>query len=73
MEIVRAGGGIAVLPCFMAEPSSPSSHACFRQTAITRTFWIAARRDVQQTARVRRVRDWVRETVASRRELILPD
>ena len=73
MEIVRAGGGIAVLPCFMAETVEPRLVRVLPETAITRTFWIAARRDVQQTQRVRRVRDWVRETVAEQRALILPD
>lgn len=73
MEIVRAGGGIAVLPCFMAEADLTGLVRILRQNAITRTFWISARRDVQQTARVRRVRDWVRETIAARHALILPN
>jgi len=73
MEIVRAGGGIAVLPCFMADLAEPRLIRVLPDTAITRTFWISARRDVQQTQRVRRVRNWVRETVARQKALILSD
>jgi DNA-binding transcriptional LysR family regulator len=73
MEIVRAGGGIAVLPCFMATTIAPKLTRILPKTGITRTFWISARRDVQQTQRVRRVRDWVRETVSERQTLLLPD
>ncbi|HEV2652806.1 MAG TPA: LysR family transcriptional regulator [Rhizomicrobium sp.] len=72
LEMVRAGVGIAVLPCFMAETVQPELTRLLRRSAtITRTFWMSARRDVQQTTRVRRVRNWVRGTVADRRNLIL--
>lgn len=68
------GGGIAVLPPFMADaPERKLTWVLPRSASITRTFWISARRDVQQTARVRRVRNWVRETVARKKALILPD
>lgn len=73
MEIVRAGGGIAVLPCFMAATADVELTRVLPKTGITRTFWISARRDVQQTQRVRRVRDWVRETVREKQPLLMPD
>lgn len=73
LEIVRAGAGIAVLPCFMADSAEPRLVRILPQYAtITRTFWISARRDVQQTARVRRVQSWVRETIRKQKTLILP-
>jgi DNA-binding transcriptional LysR family regulator len=72
LEMVRAGSGVAVLPCFMACTDSRLARL-LPESSLIRTFWISARRDVQQTARVRRVRDWVRDTVAKRRTLILPD
>lgn len=73
LEMVRAGVGIAVLPCFMAETAQPALTRLLRRNAtITRTFWMSARRDVQQTVRVRRVRNWVRGTVEARKTLLIP-
>jgi head-tail adaptor len=40
---------------------------------ITRSFWISARRDVQDSARVRAVRSWIRDIVKAERALLLPD
>ncbi|MEJ1968266.1 MAG: LysR substrate-binding domain-containing protein [Rhizomicrobium sp.] len=72
LEMVRAGVGIAVLPCFMADAEGGGLTRLLRKTAtITRTFWMSARRDVQQTVRVRRVRNWVHQTIASKRQIIL--
>lgn len=73
LEIVRAGSGIAVLPCFMANLVEPKlTRILSNRASITRTFWISARRDVQRTARIRRVRNWVRETIAKQATLLLP-
>ncbi len=72
LEMVRAGVGIAVLPCFMADAEGGGLTRLLRKTeTITRTFWMSARRDVQQTVRVRRVRNWVHQTIASKRPIIL--
>ena len=72
LEMVRAGVGIAVLPCFMAETVEPGlTRILERSVAITRTFWMSARRDLQQTVRVRRVRNWVQQTVTKQRKLLL--
>jgi DNA-binding transcriptional LysR family regulator len=74
LEIVRTGAGIAVLPCFMAEAAKPRLVRILPRTArIFRTFWMSARRDVQQTTRVRKVRKWIRRTVSERERLLLPD
>ena len=74
LEIVRAGAGISVLPCFMADSAEPRLIRVLPQcVTITRTFWISARRDVRQTARVRRVQSWIRETIRKQLSLILPN
>ena len=74
LEMVRAGVGIAVLPCFMAEAVEPRLTRLLGGTvSVTRTFWMSARRDVQQTSRVKRVRNWVQQTVAKQKPLLLPD
>jgi DNA-binding transcriptional LysR family regulator len=71
LEIVRAGGGIAVLPRFMAETGEPGLvRILAREAVIVRTFWMSARREVQQTARVKRVRKWIRETVERKKNVL---
>jgi len=72
LEIVRAGTGIGVLPCFMAGMAEPRLVRVLpKHSVITRTFWISARRDIQKTTRIRRVRRWIRETVIRRQALLL--
>lgn len=67
--IVAAGGGVGVLPCFMAEglvrvlPDAPP---------IERRLWLSTHRDVHDTARGRAVRAWLRQLVADRRADLLP-
>jgi len=67
--IIAAGGGIGVLPCFMAD-------GLVRQLAsevlIERRFWLSTHADVHDTARIRAVRAWLRELVDSNRALLSP-
>lgn len=68
-EIVRAGAGIGVLPCFAADGLTRVLPA---QVRLTRRFWLSVHRDVAETARVRAVRTWLRGLVKSRRRDLLP-
>jgi DNA-binding transcriptional LysR family regulator len=67
--IVAGGGGVGVLPCFMADglvrilPEAPP---------IERRFWLSTHRDVHDTARGRAVRAWLRQLVEDRRADLLP-
>ncbi len=65
-EIIAAGGGIGVLPCFLADDL-----VCVlpERLVLTRRFWMSTLRDVAGTARVRAVRAWLQEQVRIR----LPD
>jgi DNA-binding transcriptional LysR family regulator len=72
LEIIAAGGGIGVLPHFLTTRSVPDLIPVLPgEIHLTRSFWMSARRDVQQTARVRAVARWINETVASSRALLL--
>ncbi|MBN9558407.1 MAG: LysR family transcriptional regulator [Alphaproteobacteria bacterium] len=73
MEAMIRGAGLGVLPSFMAEREPGLVRILPGQVAITRTFWLAARRDVLETARVRQVTNWIHDTVAAARPLLLPD
>jgi DNA-binding transcriptional LysR family regulator len=68
-EIIASGGGIGVLPCFMADGLAPVLAA---DVLITRRFWISTHADVSGSARIRAVRRWLIELVAKNRSRLAP-
>ncbi len=68
-QIIAAGGGIGVLPCFMSEGLERILPSKVR---LTRRFWISTHREVAATARVRTVRDWLKALVKDQRHLLSP-
>lgn len=60
-EIVTAGGGVGVLPLFLAEGLT----RVLPDVRLTRRFWLSIHRDVLEVARVRAVRDWLLRLVKS--------
>ncbi|CAN5119742.1 LysR family transcriptional regulator [soil metagenome] len=64
-DIIAGGGGIGVLPCFLAE----GLERVLPAVLIERRFWLSTHREVHDTARLRAVRGWVKtlcETHAGR-------
>ena len=68
-EIIAAGGGIGVLPCFLARGLRP---VLTGEVMITRRFWISTHTDVAGLARMRAVRRWLFDLVEQRRTTLLP-
>jgi DNA-binding transcriptional LysR family regulator len=66
-EIVAAGGGIAILPCFLAGDLS----RVLPEVSISRRFWISTHREVAATARIRAVRDWLNQLVEAKANLLI--
>lgn len=70
-RLVASGAGIGVLPCFMAEgdarlvPVIPARR-------IMRSFWLVTHKDTQRLARVRAAIDWLAETAAANRAVLVP-
>lgn len=67
--MIRNGGGVGVLPCFLAEGLSrvlPGS------VLLTRRFWISTHRDLVGSGRLRAVRRWMLDLVESERSRLLP-
>lgn len=72
-EIVAGGGGIGVLPCFMAQGLV---RVLPDEVLLERRFWLSTHRDVHDTARLRAVRTWVKTlcvTAAARLAPYRPD
>lgn len=68
-EIIAAGGGIGVLPCFLAEGLTrllPDA------VLLTRRFWLSAHRDIHDTARLRAIRHWLRQLCADQGDRLNP-
>jgi DNA-binding transcriptional LysR family regulator len=59
-EIIAGGGGIGVLPCFLAEGLG----RVLPGVLIERRFWLSTHREVHDTARLRAVTAWVRALCA---------
>jgi DNA-binding transcriptional LysR family regulator len=68
-EIIEAGGGIGVLPCFLAEDLVRVLPHAVR---LRRRFWLSTHREVSSTARVRAVRNWMTQLAKRRRSLLAP-
>jgi DNA-binding transcriptional LysR family regulator len=67
--ILAAGGGIGVLPCFMA---SDLERILPDQVLLERRFWLSTHREVHGTARAKAVSLWLRGLVAARQQVLAP-
>lgn len=61
-EIILAGGGVGVLPCFLAEGLARVAPGVL----LHRRFWVSTLREVAASARVRAVRAWLQDLAAAR-------
>ena len=68
-EIVANGGGIGVLPCFLA---AGLRRVLPDNVLIKRAFWLSINSDVGDTARVRAVRRWLVELVEQKAKILAP-
>jgi len=67
-EIILAGGGVGVLPCFLAD----GLVRVVPEVLLRRRFWVSTLREVAATARVRGVRDWLQALAGERAADLLP-
>ncbi len=70
MNAVKAGGGIGVLPYFMARGETGLAQV-LPDRSVEREFWVQAAPDSAQSARVRETMDFITETIRSKSELFL--
>jgi DNA-binding transcriptional LysR family regulator len=68
-SIIKNGGGIGVLPCFMAEGLT---RVLADTVLIERKFWLSTLQDVHETARMRFLRDWLRHLVETKQHELAP-
>lgn len=70
-EFVRAGAGLAVLPCFLGEAAG-LERLLPDVVNIRRTFWLSTHHDIKNSARVKLVRRWLTQLVAEQESLLNP-
>ncbi|MDR5865394.1 LysR family transcriptional regulator [Halomonas koreensis] len=68
-----AGAGLAILPCFMAEPRDELVAVLDDEVEVVRQFWITSRQEQRRLARVRLLWDFLREAVEANRGLLMGD
>ncbi len=68
-EIIAAGGGLGVLPCFLAGDLVP---VLSDTVLLTRRFWMSTQVEVAGTARLRSVRRWLFDLVANHHAALMP-
>ena len=72
LEFVRAGAGLAILPCFLAASAPELERVLADDVVLIRTFWVSTHHDMKNTARIRAVRQSLAALVADLRPVLLP-
>ena len=67
--IIAAGGGIGMLPCFLADGLV---RILPEQILLERRLWLSTHRDVHDTARLRAVRIWLKDLAAQKHAVLSP-
>jgi DNA-binding transcriptional LysR family regulator len=67
-EIIASGGGIGVLPCFMAQGLT----RVLPDIRLERRFWLSTHQGVHGTARLSAVRAWIKSICELNRERLSP-
>jgi DNA-binding transcriptional LysR family regulator len=67
---VRAGIGLAALPCYLADPEPGLRRALGPLPDLARELWLITHEDLKATARVRAFMEVVGEGLRARRELL---
>jgi DNA-binding transcriptional LysR family regulator len=67
-----AGGGLCVLPCFMADGEPGLRRVLQDLVILRRSFWLIIHSDMLNLARVRTVADFIAEEVRAERKHFLP-
>jgi DNA-binding transcriptional LysR family regulator len=68
-EMIAAGGGVGVLPCFMAEGLT---RVLADEVLLERRFWLSTHGEALDTARLRVVRNWLMSLVQEKRQALVP-
>ena len=69
-EAVAAGGGMALIPCFIGAATPGLTRVAFPEPEIEAGLWLLTHPDLKNTARVRAFMDYTAVEIGKRRSLI---
>lgn len=69
-QVTKAGAGLCILPCFIADQDETLVRVLPDQVRIERSFWLAVHEDLRNFARVKAVLDFLQATVVARQKLL---
>jgi DNA-binding transcriptional LysR family regulator len=70
LTAVKAGMGLAMLPCFMADTESDLRRVPFATVKPNRDIWVLTHEDLRHTARVRHFTDFVVKGILAKKDLL---
>ena len=70
LSAVKAGFGLAVLPCFLADPEPAMVRVLPPDSSFTSGLWLLTHPDLRDTARIRAFIDFIAQSVRSQRALL---
>ena len=70
LSAVKAGFGLAVLPCFLADPEPTLVRVLPPDPSFTSGLWLLTHRDLRDTARIRAFIDFIAQSVRAQRALL---
>jgi len=70
MMAVKAGIGMALLPCYLGDQERDLESVSLPEAALTRELWLITHRDLRNTARVRAFFDVIGQGLIARRRLL---
>jgi DNA-binding transcriptional LysR family regulator len=71
LAAAKAGIGLALLPCFLADPETELERVCEPAETFTQEIWLATHRHIAGSARVRAVASFLTDIIRSNRQLLL--
>jgi DNA-binding transcriptional LysR family regulator len=71
--LIAGGGGIGVLPVFLARKHAALERLMPEQVRLRRTFWISVHRELKSASRIRVVEEWLHAVVERQRDALMGD
>lgn len=73
LNATAAGGGLSVLPAFLADGEPRLERVLEQEVRFRRTFWMSMPEEVKQVPRIRKTWDYLREAIDAERSLLMAE
>ncbi|MGB3072517.1 MAG: LysR family transcriptional regulator [Ottowia sp.] len=73
LNATAAGGGLSVLPAFLADPEPRLEPVLEQEVRFQRTFWMSMPEEVKQVPRIRQTWDYLRKMIDAEKSLLMAE